>query len=171
MKMMMIYDLWLLMIGWGLFLNGARLLACILFLIGFILFIKSGIKINCWRYFVCMLISALFNIAISQFGTFNKDFMVYAFLVLESLLVSFMYKLSDKLKLEKLINIYFVLAISFLAFLFIAYLVPDTANYIEYKLNVYTYIVLIFVPPFFLASIQILKKLFVLGIKMKAWNH
>ena len=42
--MLVIYDLWILVIGWGLYLNELRILACMLFLIGFILFLKSNIK-------------------------------------------------------------------------------------------------------------------------------
>lgn len=171
MNMMMIYNLWLLIIGWGLFLNGEKISACTLFLIGFILFMKSEIKINYWRYFLCILICILFNFAISQYGVFNKDIMAFAFLMFESLLVSFVYELSEKLKIEKLINIYFVIVISFLVFLLIAYLIPDTVNYLEYKLNVYVYIVLIFIPPFLLTSVQLLKKLVNLSIKMSIWNH
>lgn len=170
-NMLVIYDLWLLVIGWGLYLNGLRILACMLFLIGFIFFLKSNIKMNCWRYLLCMSITAIFNIAISQYGSFNKDLITYTFLILESLLVSLSYELMYKLKIERLMNIYFLVAISFLSFLLIAYIIPDTSMYLEYKLNVVVYIALIFIPSFLLQSIQMLKKMCALSNKIKAWNH
>ncbi len=169
--MLVIYDLWLLVIGWGLYLNGLRILACVLFLIGFILFLKSNIKMNCWRYLLCMSITIIFNIAISQYGSFNKDLITYTFLILESLLVSMSYELIYKLKIERLMNIYFVVAISFLCFLLIAYIIPDTTMYLEYKSSVVVYIALIFIPSFLLQSIQMLNKMYTLSNKIKAWNH
>lgn len=170
-NMLVIYDLWLLVIGWGLYLNGLRILACVLFLIGFILFLKSNIKMNCWRYLLCMSITIIFNIAISQYGSFNKDLITYTFLILESLLVSMSYELIYKLKIERLMNIYFVVAISFLCFLLIAYIIPDTTMYLEYKSSVVVYIALIFIPSFLLQSIQMLNKMYTLSNKIKAWNH
>lgn len=169
--MLVIYDLWILVIGWGLYLNELRILACMLFLIGFILFLKSNIKMNCWRYLLCMSITAMFNIAISHYGSFNKDLITYTFLILESLLVSLSYELMYKLKIERLMNIYFLVAISFLSFLLIAYIIPDTSMYLEYKMNVIVYIALIFIPSFLLQSIQMLKKMCALSNRIKVWNH
>lgn len=169
--MLVIYDLWLLVIAWGLYLNGLRLLACILFLIGLIISLKSNIKINCWRYLLCVSITAIFNIAISQCGSFNKDFITYTFLILESLFVSKSNELMYRLNIERLMNIYFVVAISFLSFLLIAYIIPDTSMYLEYKANVIVYIALIFIPSFLLESIQMIKKMWTLSNKIKAWNH
>ena len=169
--MLVIYDLWILVIGWGLYLNELRILACMLFLIGFILFLKSNIKMNCWRYLLCMSITAIFNIAISHYGSFDKDLITYTFLILESLLVSLSYELMYKLKIERLMNIYFLVAISFLSFLLIAYIIPDTSMYLEYKMNVIVYIALIFIPSFLLQSIQMLKKMCALSNRIKVWNH
>ncbi len=169
--MLVIYDLWLLIIGWGMFLNNMKLLACLMFLIGLNLFIKSIKKMNCWRFTINALIIMLFNIAVSYLASFNKDFLVYTFLILQSLLTSLTYELIDKTKLERLLNIYFVVSISFLSFLLIANFIPDTYMYLDYKLNIFVYIMLIFIPSFLIQSIQILIKLSTLSNKMKVWNH
>ncbi len=169
--MLVIYDLWLLIIGWGMFLNNLKLLACLMFLIGLNLFIKSIKKMNCWRFTINALIIMLFNIAVSYFASFNKDLLVYTFLILQSLLTSLTYELIDKTKLERLLNIYFVVSISFLSFLLIANFIPDTYMYLDYKLNIFVYIMLIFIPSFLIQSIQILIKLSTLSNKMKVWNH
>ncbi len=169
--MLVIYDLWLLIIGWGMFLNNMKLLACLMFLIGLNLFIKSIKKMNCWRFTINALIIMLFNIAVSYLASFNKDLLVYTFLILQSLLTSLTYELIDKTKLERLLNIYFVVSISFLSFLLIANFIPDTYMYLDYKLNIFVYIMLIFIPSFLIQSIQILIKLSTLSNKMKIWNH
>ncbi len=169
--MLVIYDLWLLIIGWGMFLNNLKLLACLMFLIGLNLFIKSIKKMNCWRFMINALIIMLFNIAVSYLASFNKDLLVYTFLILQSLLTSLTYELIDKTKLERLLNIYFVVSISFLSFLLIANFIPDTYMYLDYKLNIFVYIMLIFIPSFLIQSIQILIKLSTLSNKMKVWNH
>ncbi len=169
--MLVIYDLWLLIIGWGMFLNNMKLLACLMFLIGLNLFIKSIKKMNCWRFMINALIIMLFNIAVSYLASFNKDLLVYTFLILQSLLTSLTYELIDKTKLERLLNIYFVVSISFLSFLLIANFIPDTYMYLDYKLNIFVYIMLIFIPSFLIQSIQILIKLSTLSNKMKIWNH
>ncbi len=169
--MLVIYDLWLLIIGWGMFLNNMKLLACLMFLIGLNLFIKSIKKMNCWRFTINALIIMLFNIAVSYLASFNKDLLVYTFLILQSLLTSLTYELIDKTKLERLLNIYFVVSISFLSFLLIANFIPDTYMYLDYKLNIFVYIMLIFIPSFLIQSIQILIKLSTLSNKMKVWNH
>lgn len=156
----MIYCLWTLAIGWGLFLNKMEILSILLFLVYLFL---SETKIICWRYLSIAFIISVFNLLICKLGYFDRSVLLITFLLVEALFSANLSIYASKLSFYKILGIYLFVSISFLMFMMIAMVLSHVVNDYIYLQNIYVYITLIFLPSFLLMSLQL--------FKIKAWNH
>lgn len=162
------YVLWTLMIGWGFYLNKMEILAILLFLMFLLL---SDTRKICWRYISIAIITLLFNLLVFNLGYFDKNLISVTFLITEALVSANLSEYLSRLCINRLVEIYLFVSVSFLTFVGITILLSSiTSDYI-YIHNLYVYNALIFVPSFLLMSIQMVKKITGSRIKMRVWNH
>ena len=162
------YVLWTLMIGWGFYLNKMEVLAILLFLMFLLL---SDTRKICWRYISIAIMTLLFNLLVFNLGYFDKNLISVTFLIIEALVSANLSEYLSRLCINRLVEIYLFVSVSFLVFVGITILLSNiTSDYI-YVHSLYVYNALIFVPSFLLASKQLFKKLTASRIKMGVWNH
>lgn len=162
------YVLWTLMIGWGFYLNKMEILAILLFLMFLLL---SDTRKICWRYISIAIITLLFNLLVFNLGYFDKNLMSVTFLITEALESANLSEYLSRLCINRLVEIYLFVSVSFLTFVGITILLSSVTSDYIYIHNLYVYNALIFVPSFLLMSIQMVKKITGSRIKMRVWNH
>lgn len=162
------YVLWTLMIGWGFYLNKMEILAILLFLMFLLL---SDTRKICWRYISIAIITLLFNILVFNLGYFDKNLISVTFLITEALVSANLSEYLSRLCINRLVEIYLFVSVSFLTFVGITILLSSVTSDYIYIHNLYVYNALIFVPSFLLMSIQMVKKITGSRIKMRVWNH
>lgn len=162
------YVLWTLMIGWGFYLNKMEILAILLFLMFLLL---SDTRKICWRYISVAIITLLFNLLVFNLGYFDKNLMSVTFLITEALVSANLSEYLSRLCINRLVEIYLFVSVSFLTFVGITILLSSVTSDYIYIHNLYVYNALIFVPSFLLMSIQMVKKITGSRIKMRVWNH
>ena len=162
------YVLWTLMIGWGFYLNKMEILAILLFLMFLLL---SDTRKICWRYISIAIITLLFNLLVFNLGYFDKNLISVTFLITEALVSANLSEYLSRLCINRLVEIYLFVSVSFLTFVGITILLPSVTSDYIYIHNLYVYNALIFVPSFLLMSIQMVKKITGSRIKMRVWNH
>ncbi len=162
------YVLWTLMIGWGFYLNKMEVLAILLFLMFLLL---SDTRKICWRYISIAIITLLFNLLVFNLGYFDKNLISVTFLITEALVSANLSEYLSRLCINRLVEIYLFVSVSFLTFVGITILLSSVTNDYIYIHNLYVYNALIFVPSFLLMSIQMVKKITGSRIKMRVWNH
>lgn len=162
------YVLWTLMIGWGFYLNKMEILAILLFLMFLLL---SDTRKICWRYISIAIITLLFNILVFNLGYFDKNLISVTFLITEALVSANLSEYLSRLCINRLVEIYLFVSISFLTFVGITILLSSVTSDYIYIHNLYVYNALIFVPSFLLISVQMIKKITGSRIKMRVWNH
>lgn len=162
------YVLWTLMIGWGFYLNKMEILAILLFLMFLLL---SDTRKICWRYISIAIITCLFNLLVFNLGYFDKNLISYTFLITEALVSANLSEYLSRLCINRLVEIYLFVSVSFLTFVGITILLSSVTSDYIYIHNLYVYNALIFVPSFLLMSIQMVKKITGSRIKMRVWNH
>lgn len=162
------YVLWTLMIGWGFYLNKMEILAILLFLMFLLL---SDTRKICWRYISIAMITCLFNLLVFNLGYFDKNLISVTFLIIEALVSANLSEYLSRLCINRLVEIYLFVSVSFLTFVGITILLSSVTSDYIYIHNLYVYNALIFVPSFLLMSIQMVKKITGSRIKMRVWNH
>lgn len=162
------YVLWTLMIGWGFYLNKMEILAILLFLMFLLL---SDTRKICWRYISIAIITLLFNLLVFNLGYFDKNLISITFLITEALVSANLSEYLSRLCINRLVEIYLFVSVSFLTFVGITILLSSVTSDYIYIHNLYVYNALIFVPSFLLMSIQMVKKITGSRIKMRVWNH
>lgn len=162
------YVLWTLMIGWGFYLNKMEILAILLFLM--FLLLSDTRKIS-WRYISIAIITLLFNLLVFNLGYFDKNLISVTFLITEALVSANLSEYLSRLCINRLVEIYLFVSVSFLTFVGITILLSSVTSDYIYIHNLYVYNALIFVPSFLLMSIQMVKKITGSRIKMRVWNH
>lgn len=162
------YVLWTLMIGWGFYLNKMEILAILLFLMFLLL---SDTRKICWRYISIAIITLLFNILVFNLGYFDKNLISITFLITEALVSANLSEYLSRLCINRLVEIYLFVSVSFLTFVGITILLSSVTSDYIYIHNLYVYNALIFVPSFLLISVQMIKKITGSRIKMRVWNH
>ena len=162
------YVLWTLMIGWGFYLNKMEILAILLFLMFLLL---SDTRKICWRYISIAIITLLFNLLVFNLGYFDKNLISVTFLITEALVSANLSEYLSRLCINRLVEIYLFVSVSFLSFVGITILLSSVTSDYIYIHNLYVYNALIFVPSFLLMSIQMVKKITGSRIKMRVWNH
>lgn len=162
------YVLWTLMIGWGFYLNKMEILTILLFLMFLLL---SDTRKICWRYISIAIITLLFNILVFNLGYFDKNLISVTFLITEALVSANLSEYLSRLCINRLVEIYLFVSVSFLTFVGITILLSSVTSDYIYIHNLYVYNALIFVPSFLLMSIQMVKKITGSRIKMRVWNH
>lgn len=162
------YVLWALMIGWGFYLNKMEILAILLFLMFLLL---SDTRKICWRYISIVIITLLFNLLVFNLGYFDKNLISVTFLITEALVSANLSEYLSRLCINRLVEIYLFVSVSFLTFVGITILLSSVTSDYIYIHNLYVYNALIFVPSFLLMSIQMVKKITGSRIKMRVWNH
>ena len=162
------YVLWTLMIGWGFYLNKMEILAILLFLMFLLL---SDTRKICWRYISIAIITLLFNLLVFNLGYFDKNLISITFLITEALVSANLSEYLSRLCINRLVEIYLFVSVSFLTFVGITVLLSSVTSDYIYIHNLYVYNALIFVPSFLLISVQMLKKITGSRIKMRVWNH
>lgn len=162
------YVLWTLMIGWGFYLNKMEILAILLFLMFLLL---SDTRKICWRYISVAIITLLFNLLVFNLGYFDKNLISVTFLITEALVSANLSEYLSRLCINRLVEIYLFVSVSFLTFVGITILLSSVTSDYIYIHNLYVYNALIFVPSFLLMSIQMVKKITGSRIKMRVWNH
>ena len=162
------YVLWTLMIGWGFYLNKMEILAILLFLMFLLL---SDTRKICWRYISIAIMTLLFNLLVFNLGYFDKNLISVTFLITEALVSANLSEYLSRLCINRLVEIYLFVSVSFLTFVGITILLSSVTSDYIYIHNLYVYNALIFVPSFLLISVQMLKKITGSRIKMRVWNH
>lgn len=162
------YVLWTLMIGWGFYLNKMEILAILLFLMFLLL---SDTRKICWRYISIAIITLLFNLLVFNLGYFDKNLISVTFLITEALVSANLSEYLSRLCINRLVEIYLFVSVSFLTFVGITILLSSVTSDYIYIHNLYVYNALIFVPSFLLISVQMIKKITGSRIKMRVWNH
>lgn len=162
------YVLWTLMIGWGFYLNKMEILTILLFLMFLLL---SDTRKICWRYISIAIITLLFNILVFNLGYFDKNLISVTFLITEALVSANLSEYLSRLCINRLVEIYLFVSVSFLTFVGITILLSSVTSDYIYIHNLYVYNALIFVPSFLLISVQMIKKITGSRIKMRVWNH
>lgn len=162
------YVLWTLMIGWGFYLNKMEILAILLFLMFLLL---SDTRKICWRYISITIMTLLFNLLVFNLGYFDKNLISITFLITEALVSANLSEYLSRLCINRLVEIYLFVSVSFLTFVGITILLSSVTSDYIYIHNLYVYNALIFVPSFLLISVQMLKKITGSRIKMRVWNH
>lgn len=162
------YVLWTLMIGWGFYLNRMEILAILLFLMFLLL---SDTRKICWRYISIAIMTLLFNLLVFNLGYFDKNLISVTFLITEALVSANLSEYLSRLCINRLVEIYLFVSVSFLTFVGITILLSSVTSDYIYIHNLYVYNALIFVPSFLLMSIQMVKKITGSRIKMRVWNH
>lgn len=162
------YVLWTLMIGWGFYLNKMEVLAILLFLMFLLL---SDTRKICWRYISIAIMTLLFNLLVFNLGYFDKNLISVTFLITEALVSANLSEYLSRLCINRLVEIYLFVSVSFLTFVGITILLSSVTSDYIYIHNLYVYNALIFVPSFLLMSIQMVKKITGSRIKMRVWNH
>ena len=162
------YVLWTLMIGWGFYLNKMEIFAILLFLMFLLL---SDTRKICWRYISIAIITLLFNILVFNLGYFDKNLISVTFLITEALVSANLSEYLSRLCINRLVEIYLFVSVSFLTFVGITILLSSVTSDYIYIHNLYVYNALIFVPSFLLISVQMIKKITGSRIKMRVWNH
>ena len=162
------YVLWTLMIGWGFYLNKLEIIAILLFLMFLLL---SDTRKICWRYISIAIITLLFNLLVFNLGYFDKNLISVTFLITEALVSANLSEYLSRLCINRLVEIYLFVSVSFLTFVGITILLSSVTSDYIYIHNLYVYNALIFVPSFLLMSIQMVKKITGSRIKMRVWNH
>ena len=162
------YVLWTLMIGWCFYLNKMEILAILLFLMFLLL---SDTRKICWRYISIAIITLLFNLLVFNLGYFDKNLISVTFLITEALVSANLSEYLSRLCINRLVEIYLFVSVSFLTFVGITILLSSVTSDYIYIHNLYVYNALIFVPSFLLMSIQMVKKITGSRIKMRVWNH
>ena len=162
------YVLWTLMIGWGFYLNKMEILAILLFLMFLLL---SDTRKICWRYISITIMTLLFNLLVFNLGYFDKNLISITFLITEALVSANLSEYLSRLCINRLVEIYLFVSVSFLTFVGITILLSSVTSDYIYIHNLYVYNALIFVPSFLLMSIQMVKKITGSRIKMRVWNH
>ena len=162
------YVLWTLMIGWVFYLNKMEVLAILLFLMFLLL---SDTRKICWRYISIAIITLLFNLLVFNLGYFDKNLISVTFLITEALVSANLSEYLSRLCINRLVEIYLFVSVSFLTFVGITILLSSVTSDYIYIHNLYVYNALIFVPSFLLMSIQMVKKITGSRIKMRVWNH
>ena len=162
------YVLWTLMIGWGFYLNKMEILAILLFLMFLLL---SDTRKICWRYISITIMTLLFNLLVFNLGYFDKNLISVTFLITEALVSANLSEYLSRLCINRLVEIYLFVSVSFLTFVGITILLSSVTSDYIYIHNLYVYNALIFVPSFLLISVQMLKKITGSRIKMRVWNH
>lgn len=162
------YVLWTLMIGWSFYLNKMEILAILLFLMFLLL---SDTRKICWRYISIAIITLLFNLLVFNLGYFDKNLISVTFLITEALVSANLSEYLSRLCINRLVEIYLFVSVSFLTFVGITILLSSVTSDYIYIHNLYVYNALIFVPSFLLMSIQMVKKITGSRIKMRVWNH
>lgn len=162
------YVLWTLMIGWGFYLNKMEILAILLFLMFLLL---SDTRKICWCYISIAIITLLFNLLVFNLGYFDKNLISVTFLITEALVSANLSEYLSRLCINRLVEIYLFVSVSFLTFVGITILLSSVTSDYIYIHNLYVYNALIFVPSFLLISVQMIKKITYSRIKMRVWNH
>lgn len=162
------YVLWTLMIGWGFYLNKMEILAILLFLMFLLL---SDTRKICWRYISIAIMTLLFNLLVFNLGYFDKNLISVTFLITEALVSANLSEYLNRLCINRLVEIYLFVSVSFPTFVGITILLSSVTSDYIYIHNLYVYNALIFVPSFLLMSIQMVKKITGSRIKMRVWNH
>lgn len=145
-----------------------EILAILLFLMFLLL---SDTRKICWRYISIAMITCLFNLLVFNLGYFDKNLISYTFLITEALVSANLSEYLSRLCINRLVEIYLFVSVSFLTFVGITILLSSVTSDYIYIHNLYVYNALIFVPSFLLMSIQMVKKITGSRIKMRVWNH
>ena len=145
-----------------------EILAILLFLMFLLL---SDTRKICWRYISIAIIILLFNLLVFNLGYFDKNLISVTFLITEALVSANLSEYLSRLCINRLVEIYLFVSVSFLTFVGITILLSSVTSDYIYIHNLYVYNALIFVPSFLLMSIQMVKKITGSRIKMRVWNH
>lgn len=145
-----------------------EILAILLFLMFLLL---SDTRKICWRYISIVIITCLFNLLVFNLGYFDKNLISVTFLITEALVSANLSEYLSRLYINRLVEIYLFVSVSFLTFVGITILLSSVTSDYIYIHNLYVYNALIFVPSFLLMSIQMVKKITGSRIKMRVWNH
>ena len=145
-----------------------EIFAILLFLMFLLL---SDTRKICWRYISIAMITCLFNLLVFNLGYFDKNLISVTFLIIEALVSANLSEYLSRLCINRLVEIYLFVSVSFLTFVGITILLSSVTSDYIYIHNLYVYNALIFVPSFLLMSIQMVKKITGSRIKMRVWNH
>lgn len=139
-------DLWMMIIAWCLLLNGYSILGIIVCFVSSIYLIANIKIINKLRVFTSFLAFTLLNGFLSYLTTAYLFNFFPFFCVLVSINLAL---LNERLKKERLLTLEIIFAfmiISLIVFMFTTYLLPNSVIFEAARQNMYSLIVLIFIP-------------------------
>ena len=159
MKKELIYDLWMMMLGWSLFLIGYGMLGIIVVMsTNIYLFIRSRIN-NVWRFLSIFLLS--FSLVYFTNSISNYYPLIALFLMAVCINVALTLELLIKIDNQYIFPIYIVSWFVFFTFFLTSILIPDYLYSFFGKQNLYIMIMLIFIPYTFLMTGVIAYKVYV----------
>lgn len=158
MKRVLIYNLWVILLSYNFLFNNKIILGILIETILLIYNFMLVRKINYWRFLSILLLTYLFSLKVIAYNSICTNILIYPFLLLVCTNTSIVNELAYKLKAIYLRSIYFILSISFFIFILIAIIIPYSSLLPNYKMDVYTYVALIFIPSFILFSICLILK-------------
>ena len=159
MKKIVIYDFWMIMLGWSLFLNGFRYVGMSLALFCAVYNFFVIRHMNIWRLFSLTLISSL--VGISVLRTTNIALIyhgIFPFLMLMMLNCGLVNEICCALSADKPVFIDILLSFTTLFCVTVACIIPESPLLPFYKSNLFAFIVMIFFPSFVEMNVCLLSK-------------
>ena len=160
MKKVMIYDLWVCMIAWSLFLCGHQLWGIFAALICSLYnccFVKN---MNLWRLFSVFMVSLLIGIFfVSHSGIMPIYHGIFPFLSVMMFDYALINELTCRLRVRKVTVIYLFIVFTTVLSTALALIIPDDPLLPYYKTNVLTFVFIIFFPVFTEMTVCLLSKL------------
>ena len=156
----MIYDLWLCMIAWSLFLSGHQALGiftavlCSLYNCCFVR------KMNFWRLFSVSMLSLLagtFFVRHSSIGSLYHG--IFPFLTIMMFDYALINELTCRIKAKRMMIIYLFVVFTTIISTAFALIIPDDPFLPYYKTNALTFVFIIFFPAFVEMTVCLISKL------------
>lgn len=172
MKKVLIYDLWMCMMAWILFLNDQQVMGMVIAVVCAVYNCYFVRKMNLWRVFsifmISMLVGAFFVLNSAVVSVYRH---IFPFLFMMMFDYALMNEVSLKLRADKLVVIYLFIAFTTLFTTALALLIPETVLLPQYKTNALVLDFVIFFPAFIQMTVCLLTKMALRhGIGEKMYN-
>lgn len=160
MKKVMIYDLWLCMIAWSLFLCGhqvAGIFTAVLCSLYNCCFVR---KMNFWRLFSVSMVSLLIGVFFVRHSSIQSLYHgIFPFLSIMMFDYALINELTCRIKAKKLTVIYLFIVFTTIISTAIALIIPDVPLMPYYRTNALTFVFIIFFPAFVEMTVCLISKL------------
>jgi len=147
MKRKLIYNYWLMIVAWCMFLNNLTILAVVLCLLGSILIILTNVRINYWRVaFVSVISYTIISLILSMSNICLFFPKLYVFIAAISLNLSLVNDRLYLIKSKYLKPFLVVMTMGYIVLSLVAVILPNDLYSIFTKSSLYIMISIIFLP-------------------------